>query len=282
MAKIKRTVDGLAIITPYSASFLAQLKRLVPANERRWQKPAWIVDPKHEQAMISLVKSCFDSCQLITEDTKENIGGLVHIETRRAKVYYIGSCKPRDGGPSAFGWTGGDWNIIFPESVLRDYFKAGPVKNQPSQDTLYSLLGIESIATPEQVKSAYRRAARQWHPDVNHDPDAPQLFRRLSDAYQVLSNARQRKRYDAGLALENGNDKSDSFIITDLQSLYRAPYTCGLIRFKGRRSLGRWIVDEIVSWDDIKNEQGQIMVSSWDKTDNTFKVSWINDFEVEI
>lgn len=285
MAKIKRTVDGLAVITPYDAAFLVELKRLVPSSERRWRKPAWVVDPKHETAMLALVESRFGRCEIVDDTSKDNVGGLVLIENRRAKVEYIGSCKQRDGGESsAFGWVGSDWNIIFPETVLRSYFNAGPTSDKPNQNTLYGLLGIEQVATIDQIKSAYRRAARQWHPDVNSDPDAAQVFRRLNDAYQVLSEPRQRKRYDAGLALEsNGKSFDDDLFTVNLQAMYRAPYTCGVVCFKGKRQLGRWIVEQIISWDDIKNEQGETMVSSWDKLDNTFKVQWVNsDFEVEI
>lgn len=286
MAKIKRTVDGLAVITPYDAAFLVELKRLVPSSERRWRKPAWVVDPKHETAMIVLVESRFGRCEIVDDAPKDNVGGLVLIENRKAKVEYIGSCKQRDGGESsAFGWVGGDWNIVFPETVLRSYFNAGPVgPSKPNQDTLYGLLGIGQTATIEQIKSAYRRAARQWHPDVNSDPDAAQIFNRLTEAYQVLNEPRQRKRYDAGLALENSGRGSDDFFVdtSNLQAMYRAPYTCGVICFKGKRHLGRWIVEQIVTWEDIKNEQGQIMVSSWDKLNNTFTTQWLDaDFEFE-
>lgn len=288
-AKIEHTVDGLALTTPYNGPFLTELKQLIPASERRWRKPVWVVDPKHEQAVIALVKSYFSRCEIVNNPATENVGGLMLVEKRRARVEYVGSCKQRQGGESsAFGWVGGDWNIVFPESVLRDYFNAGPASpnSQTSETTLYGLLGIDQSATPEQVKSAYRHAARQWHPDVNNDPDAAQIFRRLSEAYNVLSEPRQRKRYDAGLALEHNhrNDGDvDSVFAAILQSAYRAPYTCGIVCFKGKRLLGRWIVDQIVSWEDIKNDQGQVMVSSWDKLDNTFKTQWINtDFEVEI
>lgn len=285
-ATIKRTVDGLALITPYDDLFLRELKRLVPSSERRWRKPAWIVDPKHEASMLILVESRFGKCKVIDGDGPESVGGLVLIEKRKATVEYIGSCKQRESGESsAFGWVAGDWNIIFPERVLREYFKAGPsgLSGPSNQSTLYGLLGVDQSATPEQIKSAYRRAARQWHPDVNKDPDAEQVFLRFKEAYQILNEPRQRKRYDAGLSLEHSGSRDVDSILTILQATYRAPYTCGVVYFKGKRSLGRWVVDEIVSWDDIKNEQGQTMVSSWDKLNNTFQTSWLDaDFGVEL
>lgn len=285
-AKIERTVDGLALTTPYSSSFLIQLKQLVPASERRWRKPVWVIDPKHEVSLLALAESFFSQCEIIdTASSEENTGSLVLIKKRKAVVEYIGSCKQREGGESsAFGWVAGDWNIIFPEAVLRDYFNAGPVgPSKPAQDTLYGLFGIQQVATSEQIKSAYRRAARQWHPDVNKDPDSAQVFRRLNDAYQILSEPRTRKRYDAGLALEGDRDRDIDRVSTILEASYRAPFTCGVVYFKGKRALGRWVVEQIDQWDDIKNEHGQVMVSSWNKLNNTFTTHWLAaDFEVEI
>lgn len=288
-AQIKHTTDGLEVITPYDGQFLTALKRLVPASERRWRKPAWIVHPRHESAICDMVHVYFGRFELIASNADEKTGGLVRIqETQRAEVSYIGACRQREGDtdPSAFGWSGGDWNIVFPESVLRVFFKAGPATTSShlNTSTLYAILAIDQTATIETVKSAYRRAARQWHPDVNKEPDAAAMFRRISEAYQVLSDTRQRARYDAGLALEGAGDTVRDFdTIASLLTAYRAPFTCGLIKFKGHRSLGRWIVEEILSWDDIVDNQGRVMVSSWNKLTETFQINWISrDFEVEL
>lgn len=283
--QIKYTIDGLEVITPFSARFLTELKRLVPSAERRWRKPAWIVDQRHEKVIVDLVKAVFGDYEPILNDEKLKDGGLVPLaQSKQIEVSYIGSCKQRDAGEStAFGWAEGDWNIIFPERVLRTFFNAGTPSAQTNATSMYGLLGIESTAPETEIKSAYRRAARQWHPDVNSEPDAAMMFRRITDAYQILSDPKQRKRYDAGLALESYDQRPDEVSIAHLAAMYRAPFTCGLITFKGHRSLGRWIVDEIVSWDDIVNEQGQAMVSVWDKLAEKFEISWVSrDYEVEL
>mmetsp|Transcript_11319 Transcript_11319/g.24886 ORF Transcript_11319/g.24886 Transcript_11319/m.24886 type:complete len:642 (-) Transcript_11319:64-1989(-) len=62
----------------------------------------------------------------------------------------------------------------------------------------YDLLGIQTDAAPSDIRSAYRKMARQVHPDKNpDDPEAGQKFRELSAAYQTLSDPAKRKRYDS-------------------------------------------------------------------------------------
>ena len=67
----------------------------------------------------------------------------------------------------------------------------------PSQKDYYQILGIGNDATPEQIKDAYRAAAKKYHPDVvgNSDPDANK-FRDVMEAYAVLSVVQSRANYD--------------------------------------------------------------------------------------
>lgn len=60
----------------------------------------------------------------------------------------------------------------------------------------YQVLGIGHQATPEEVKRAYRKLARQHHPDVNGATDAAAKFREINEAYEVLSDPKKRKNYD--------------------------------------------------------------------------------------
>lgn len=60
----------------------------------------------------------------------------------------------------------------------------------------YDVLGIKRDATEAQIKSAYRRLARKYHPDVNKAPDSAEKFREATEAYEVLSDAQKRKMYD--------------------------------------------------------------------------------------
>lgn len=62
----------------------------------------------------------------------------------------------------------------------------------------YRTLGVEKGASADEIKKAYRKLARKMHPDMNpDDSDANRKFQQLSEAYEVLSNEENRKKYDA-------------------------------------------------------------------------------------
>ncbi|MEE9211099.1 MAG: DnaJ domain-containing protein [Phycisphaeraceae bacterium] len=60
----------------------------------------------------------------------------------------------------------------------------------------YKILGIEPDATAEDIKKAYRRLARETHPDVSHDKAAQEKFIQIREAYDILQDAEQRGTYD--------------------------------------------------------------------------------------
>jgi curved DNA-binding protein CbpA len=60
----------------------------------------------------------------------------------------------------------------------------------------YALLGVTPDATPAQIKSAYRKLAKQYHPDVNISSDAAEKFREVTEAYDTLTDPNRRRRYD--------------------------------------------------------------------------------------
>ena len=69
----------------------------------------------------------------------------------------------------------------------------------------YAVLGVEPDASADQVKKAYRKLARQHHPDANAgDPAAERRFKEVGEAYAVLSDAEQRQQYDAVRAMARG------------------------------------------------------------------------------
>ena len=69
----------------------------------------------------------------------------------------------------------------------------------PLAEDLYKVLGVSKKATDEEIKKAYRKLARQYHPDRNpDDPKAEERFKEVQGAYDTLSDPEKRKEYDAG------------------------------------------------------------------------------------
>src|SRR5687767_11617092 len=62
----------------------------------------------------------------------------------------------------------------------------------------YKTLGVDRKASQDDIKKAYRKLARQYHPDTNKDAGAEERFKQISEAYDVLGDPEKRKRYDRG------------------------------------------------------------------------------------
>src|SRR6516162_6665703 len=61
----------------------------------------------------------------------------------------------------------------------------------------YAILGVKKTATPEEIRKAFRKAARKYHPDVNPgDKKAKEKFKEISEANDILSDQKKRKIYD--------------------------------------------------------------------------------------
>src|SRR5438552_15869940 len=64
------------------------------------------------------------------------------------------------------------------------------------KEDYYQVLGISRDASAPEIRRAYRRLARQHHPDRNPEPQSPERFRTLTEAYAVLNDPARRARYD--------------------------------------------------------------------------------------
>jgi len=62
--------------------------------------------------------------------------------------------------------------------------------------TYYQILEVDKRASQEEIKSAYRRLAMLYHPDKNKLPEAEEMFKKIAEAYAVLSDPSKRKQYD--------------------------------------------------------------------------------------
>ena len=70
----------------------------------------------------------------------------------------------------------------------------------------YEVLGLSKGASDEDIKRAFRKLAKQYHPDVNKEPDAEAKFKEIGEAYAVLSDPQKKAQYDqfGHAAFENG------------------------------------------------------------------------------
>ena len=70
----------------------------------------------------------------------------------------------------------------------------------------YKTLGVDRKASQDEIKKAYRKLARQYHPDTNKDAGAEERFKQISEAYDVLGDPEKRKRYDRGGGVFGGSE----------------------------------------------------------------------------
>lgn len=77
-----------------------------------------------------------------------------------------------------------------------------------NDEDFYKILGVDKNASQDEITKAYRELAKKWHPDVNHSPEATQMFEKITKAYDVLKDPEKRAAYDRfgnSAFDENGN-----------------------------------------------------------------------------
>ncbi len=277
--KILPGSSAYEISTPYLRGFVSDLKTMIPASERVYNKDraTWTVAEKHGDLIVKLIDRWFDEIVRLPalQSSTEQLGIL--------EVLYIGRTKQRGtGDASAFGWVrSGSWGLIFPEAVLRSYFDPNYVADQkadrPAMATYYETLGLKSGADLAAIKAGYRRMVKQWHPDVCKEPDAAEVFRQVQHAFDILSDPKQKARYDVGLKLEKQakltaptrKPRKDEEYLS-----YRSPLKCGNLLCQYTELGSRKTIQKILQWEDIYNNAGQVMTSSWAMGDKEPTLYW--------
>jgi molecular chaperone DnaJ len=112
---------------------------------------------------------------------------------------------------------------------------------------LYAVLGVPRDADGDTIKKAYRRLARQYHPDVNPDPEAQEKFKEVSTAYEVLADPQKRAAYDrGGDVFAGGFGQGSGFSFTDIMDAFFGGATPGGAQGRGPRSRVRRGQDALV------------------------------------
>ena len=92
---------------------------------------------------------------------------------------------------------------------------------------LYAVLGVAKTATDEEIKKAFRRKARELHPDVNKAPDAEERFKELNEAYDVLSDSAKRAQYDRFGTIPGAAGAAGGAPYVDLDDLFGGGFGMG-------------------------------------------------------
>jgi len=194
--------------------------------------------------------------------TVRNLGaGRIEEIVETLDVKYVSYPKVRngDGGSgkdkeSSFCLIGDEWSLELPVSVMKAYFEPGKSSSasafkftgKPVGPGLYNFLCVPQDATEQELKKAYRRMARKWHPDVSDAPDATARFQELQRAYDILKDPAKRQRHDV---LVHETAESDAKLgFTYVEASFVPPFRCGRLTVRAKKLGSKLEAVEIRKW----------------------------------
>ncbi|KAK1429236.1 hypothetical protein QVD17_11442 [Tagetes erecta] len=134
-----------------------------------------------------------------------------------------------------------------------------------SQFNHYAVLGVSADASASDIKKAYRLLARKYHPDVNKDSQAGEVFKGIRLAYEVLSNVTTRNQYDRSLQYQPNSSPPWRTYDIDFEKEIKTHRWSDLRDKMGREKYHEWqdfdddVDDEIYEKDGVTKERGSFI-----------------------
>jgi hypothetical protein len=257
----------LLVRTPYHAGFVAALKAL-PGDGRRYdpERRAWRVALRHADQVVDWCEAYFGASLKLPRAARGAAS-----ERRTFELTYLSDSRDRGTAqPAALGWHAGQWRYRFPEGPLRAWFDGGHEPDGgPSH---YQRLGLGPDAGEPAIRTAYRRLARQWHPDVCTAPDAHERFLVVQSAYEALQGEAARDRYRDGL-LPPVSPGVEAHINGERR--YRPPVRCGRVTALVTDGPGLAMVELIMDWQPLVNAEGRVLNVRWPPGAKAPRERWV-------
>lgn len=287
MASIRAIEGGYELYCPFNQELMDELKLVIPSHNRSFDQRlrCWKIDTDFGAELLRLGYKHFGEIWSLPMPIASS------KQVASFTVLYIGQCKASGKEFIARGMVSdrldpnsGEWLLIFPEDVLREWFLDPRPKtsdNTPAVEakTEYQVLALPTGASIEDVKRAYKRLVRSLHPDVNKEPNAQEQFLRVRQAYDILGNEAAKKKYDIALrfAAKQKQAPPKKSLAPSLMD-YRSPLRCGQITVTYSQKAGGNRVEQILDWQDI-TRNGKVLVTTWNRhsfgSTNKIILNWV-------
>lgn len=292
--------------TPYDRQFLDALKSQIDEYARRWDaaNKVWRFDDSQMLTLEALCEKHFG-----VKPTKSGLSAPNFQMGDRVLAEYVGRST---GGKPARVFVAGEFSFLLTEQAIRQYFHLANQTPQPQPvgatstvtpapqrtipDNPYDLLVVTTTATTAEIEQAYRRMARQWHPDVCHEPDAADWFHAITAAKQQLLDSSLRRQLDGALRMKSLLGAQIKAVKTTTPTPTRTepakwsadwltqnantpsfapPLRCGWIT-PAAFTCGAYVkINQIKLWADDIDTQGRTRVAYWDQTSKTIRTDWV-------